>query len=124
MDGSGCVFFEGFRFDPCGGGLFLLGQAGIAAPVALGSRALALLGLLVRRKGGARLEKTRSWPPSGREGRSRKPNLNVQISKLGHILDQNRPQGSCIQTVTGYGHRFTAEVMRVDLRRRRRPSRL
>ena len=37
-------------------------------------------------------------------------NLNVQISKLRHILDQGRPQGSCIQTLTGYGYRFVADV--------------
>ena len=33
-------------------------------------------------------------------------NLNVQISKLRHILDEGRAQGSCIQTITGYGYRF------------------
>jgi len=54
MDGCGLadiLLFEGFRFDPCGGGLFRLDKAGIAAPVALGSRALELLGLLVTRRG-------------------------------------------------------------------------
>ena len=31
---------------------------------------------------------------------------NQNVSKLRQILDQNRPQGSCIQTATGYGYRF------------------
>src|SRR5260370_41968980 len=34
------LLFEGFRFDRPGGGLFRLDRAGIARPVALGSRAL------------------------------------------------------------------------------------
>jgi hypothetical protein len=32
-------------------------------------------------------------------------NLNVQIAKLRHILDQNREHGSCIQTISGHGYR-------------------
>jgi hypothetical protein len=40
-------------------------------------------------------------------------NLNVQISKLRQILDQDRREGSCIQTVTGFGYRFTADVTRL-----------
>src|SRR6516225_7503088 len=92
MDGRGpsdILLFEGFRFDLRSGGLFRLDQAGIAAPVAVGSRALEQLGLLVRRNG-------------------------ELVSKLRHILDQNRQNGSCIQTVTGYGYRFTADVTRAD----------
>jgi len=45
------LLLEGFRFDRCAGGLFRLDRTGIATPVALGSRALDLLALLVRRKG-------------------------------------------------------------------------
>jgi DNA-binding winged helix-turn-helix (wHTH) protein len=45
------VLFEGFRLDRRGGVLFRLDQRGMAAPVALGTRALNLLGLLVDRKG-------------------------------------------------------------------------
>jgi hypothetical protein len=41
-------------------------------------------------------------------------NLNVQISKLRHILDQDRAHGSCIQTITGFGYRFVAEVTFLD----------
>jgi DNA-binding winged helix-turn-helix (wHTH) protein len=107
------LLFEGFRFDRCAGGLFPLDQAGNATPVALGSRALDLLALLVRRKGEL-VSKDEImavvWPGKVVE----EANLNVQISKLRHILDDNRAQGSCIQTVTGYGYRFTADVTPVD----------
>jgi TolB-like protein len=37
-------------------------------------------------------------------------NLNVQISKLRHILDVDREQGSCIQTIPGRGYCFVAPV--------------
>jgi hypothetical protein len=37
-------------------------------------------------------------------------NLNVQIAKLRHILDQNREHGSCIQTISGHGYRFVEPV--------------
>jgi len=52
MEGSasaGVFVFEEFRLDR--GGLFRIGQAGSAEPVALGSRALDLLRLLVERQG-------------------------------------------------------------------------
>src|SRR6202022_1350942 len=42
-------------------------------------------------------------------------NLNVQISKLRHILDQNREKGSCIQTIPGRGYRFVAPVRQPDV---------
>jgi TolB-like protein/DNA-binding winged helix-turn-helix (wHTH) protein len=107
------LLLEGFRFDRCAGGLFRLDRTGIATPVALGSRALDLLALLVRRKGEL-VSKDEImavvWPGKVVE----EANLNVQISKLRHILDHNRAQGSCIQTVTGYGYRFTADVTPVD----------
>src|SRR5206468_13070654 len=37
-------------------------------------------------------------------------NLNVQIANLRQALDDRREQGSCIQTVHGYGYRFVAPV--------------
>ena len=40
------ILFEGFRLDRRGGCLFQLDREGVGAPVALGSRALDLLGLL------------------------------------------------------------------------------
>ena len=107
------VLFEGFRFDRRGGALFRLDQAGGALPVPLGTRALDLLAMLVGRKGEL-ISKDELiaavWPGRVVE----EANLNVQISKLRHILDHNRAKGSCIQTVTGYGYRFTADVTTVD----------
>ena len=40
-------------------------------------------------------------------------NLNVQVSKLRQILDQNRAEGSCIQTLPGRGYCFVAPVVRL-----------
>ena len=112
--GSADVFlFEGFHFDRGSGDLFRLVQAGIAAPVAIGARALSLLRLLVERPGeliskDAIMEAV--WPGTVVE----EGNLTVQISTLRRILDQNREQGSCIQTVSGRGYRFVAPVTRVE----------
>jgi hypothetical protein len=41
-------------------------------------------------------------------------NLNMQIAALRRVLDQDRAQGSCIQTVPGRGYRFVAPVKRVE----------
>jgi TolB-like protein/Flp pilus assembly protein TadD len=41
-------------------------------------------------------------------------NLNMQIAALRRVLDQDRAQGSCIQTVPGRGYRFVAPVTRVE----------
>jgi adenylate cyclase len=110
--GSANVFpFEGFRLDCDRGVLFRLDAGGGAEPVALGSRAFDLLRLLVERHGDLisqdAIMKT-VWA-----GRAVEPaNLNVQIAKLRHILDQDREQGSCIQTIPGRGYRFAAPVTR------------
>jgi TolB-like protein/DNA-binding winged helix-turn-helix (wHTH) protein/Tfp pilus assembly protein PilF len=107
------LLFEGFRFDRGSGDLFRLDKAGTAAPVAIGSRALGLLRLLVERPGelapkDAIMEAV--WPGMVVE----EGNLTVQISALRRILDQNRERGSCIQTVPGRGYRFVAPVRRVE----------
>jgi adenylate cyclase len=105
--------FEGFRLDRHGGVLFRLDQSGEGMPVPLGSRALGLLRLLVERRGELVSKDaimTAVWPGRVVE----EANLNVQISKLRHILDQGREQGSCIQTVRGYGYRFAAPVTRPE----------
>jgi TolB-like protein/DNA-binding winged helix-turn-helix (wHTH) protein/Flp pilus assembly protein TadD len=107
------LLFEGFRFDLSGGDLFRLDEAGIATPVAIGTRALDLLRLLVERQGklvskDAIMEAV--WPGTVVE----EGNLTVQLSALRRILDQNREQGSCIQTVPGRGYRFVAPVTRVE----------
>jgi adenylate cyclase len=41
-------------------------------------------------------------------------NLTIQISTLRRVLDQDRTQGGCIQTVPRRGYRFVAPVARVD----------
>jgi len=114
VDGVGSAdsfLFEGFRLDRHTGVLFRLDQAGIGTPVPLGSRALGLLRLLVECRGelvskDAIMEAV--WPGRVVE----EANLNVQISKLRHILDRGREQGSCIQTIPGHGYRFAAPVTR------------
>jgi DNA-binding winged helix-turn-helix (wHTH) protein len=106
------LLFDGFRFDRQAGGLFRLNGSGSASLVPLGSRALDLLALLARRNGETVTKEeimTVVW--SGRA--VEEANLNVQVSKLRHILDLDRACGSCIQTVTGYGYRFVADVMPV-----------
>jgi DNA-binding winged helix-turn-helix (wHTH) protein len=86
MDGLGSadiLMFEGFRFDRRGGCLFQSDLAGVATPVALGSRALRLLGLLVDRQGELVTKDVimeAVWPGRVVE----EANLNVQISKVRH----------------------------------------
>ena len=105
------LLFEGFRLDRSG--LFRLDGAGVATPVALGSRALALLGLLAGR-GGELISKDEImqavWPHTIVE----ENNLTVQISALRRLLDPGRAQGSCIQNVPGRGYRFVAPVTRAE----------
>src|SRR5215472_5182588 len=103
------ILFNGFRLDRRGGCLFRLDQRGVGTPVSLGSRAVNLLSLLVNRKGEL-ISKDEImeaiWPGRVVE----EANLNVQISKLRHILDENRERGSCIQTIPGRGYCFVAPV--------------
>jgi adenylate cyclase len=112
MDLSGSadsVLLEGFRLDRRGGCLFRVDQGGMATPVALGARAVNLLSLLIERRGelvskDALLKAV--WPGRVVE----EANLNVQVAKLRHILDQDRKEGSCIQTVAGRGYCFVGTV--------------
>src|SRR5215813_6009624 len=101
--------FEGFRLDRRAGGLFRAGENGVLVPVPLGSRALDLLILLVRRQGDL-LSKdeimTAIWPGIVVED----SNLPTQISTLRRVLDVGRSNESCIQTVAGRGYRFVAAV--------------
>ena len=49
---TGDIFlFEGFRLDRHGGGLFRRDECGDLVPVAIGSRALDILGVVVERPG-------------------------------------------------------------------------
>ena len=111
---TGDVFlFEGFRLDRRGGGLFRRDERGVFVPMAIGSRALDLLGMLVERPGDliSRDAIIAAVWPSTVVGDN---NLNMQIATLRRVLDQSRAGGSCIQTVAGRGYRFTAAVIRVE----------
>jgi TolB-like protein/DNA-binding winged helix-turn-helix (wHTH) protein len=101
--------FEGFRLDRRAGGLFRADENGVLAPVPIGSRALDLLVLMVRRQGDLVSKDeimTAIWPGAVVED----SNLPTQISTLRRVLDRGRSNGSCIQTVAGRGYRFVAVV--------------
>ncbi|HVH73949.1 MAG TPA: winged helix-turn-helix domain-containing tetratricopeptide repeat protein [Stellaceae bacterium] len=108
---SGVFAFENFRFDHSRGELLRLDRSGNAEPVAIGSRARDLLGLLVEERGLVSKERIldRVWPGICVE----EANLTVQISALRRILDRDRGGGSFIQTVHGRGYRFAAPVRKV-----------
>ena len=53
---SEIFLFEDFRLDRHGGGLFCCNGAGTFEPVAIGSRALDILGVLIERAGDGRLK--------------------------------------------------------------------
>jgi TolB-like protein/DNA-binding winged helix-turn-helix (wHTH) protein len=103
--------FDGFRLDRRG--LFTCDGSAALAPVEIGSRALDILGVLLRKPGDLvpRDEiMAAAWPGTVVEDH----NLTVQISTLRRVLDQDRAQGSCIQTIPGRGYRFVAPVTRVE----------
>lgn len=110
---TGDVFlFEGFRLDWRGGGLLRRDERGVFVPMAIGSRALDVLGVRVERPGDLVSRDAiiaAVWPSTVVADN----NLNMQIAALRRILDQSRSDGSCIQTVAGRGYRFTGEVIRV-----------
>jgi TolB-like protein/DNA-binding winged helix-turn-helix (wHTH) protein len=111
---AGEVFlFDGFRLDRRGGGLFRRDERGDFAPIATGSRALDVLGVLVDRSGDLVSRDaimTAVWPATVVED----ANLNMQIAALRRVLDDGRAEGSCIQTIPGRGYRFIAPVTRGD----------
>jgi TolB-like protein len=105
--------FEGFRLDRRGGVLFRRDQQGVFAPIAIGRRALDILGVLVERPGDlvSRDKIIEAvWPGTTVED----SNLNVQIAALRRLLDDGRAEGSCIQTVSGRGYRFVGPVTRME----------
>ncbi len=105
--------FQGLRLDRRGGVLFGHDQQGVFAPIAIGRRALDILGVLVERPGDliSRDDIIEAvWPGRTVED----SNLNVQVAALRRILDHGRADGSCIQTVSGRGYRFVAPVTRVE----------
>jgi len=58
--------FEAFRFDRRAGGLFQRDGGGVLVPVAIGPRALAVLGILIARQGDL-VSKEETCKPSGQE---------------------------------------------------------
>lgn len=107
------LLFESFRLDRCGGRLFRQLAGDAAEPVAIGSRALELLGVLIDRRGelvtkGELMDAV--WPRTVVE----ENNLAVHISALRRVLDRGRPEGSCIRTIPGRGYRFVATVTRAE----------
>ena len=107
---SEIFLFEDFRVDRHGG-LFCCNGGGTFEPVAIGSRALDILGLLIERVGEVVSKDeivAAVWPGTVVED----SNLTVQISALRRVLDRGRANGSCIQTVSGRGYRFAAKVTR------------
>ena len=97
--------FERFRFDRRSGGLFDMD----GTQVAVGSRALDVLGVLIERAGEL-VSKDEImdvvWPGTTVE----EANLTVQISALRRVLDDRGSERSTIQTVAGRGYRFVAAI--------------
>jgi len=109
---SGIFLFEDFRLDRRGG-LFRCDGVGKNEPVAIGSRALDILGVLIERAGEVVTKDeivAAVWPDTVVED----SNLTVQISALRRVLDRGRSNVSCVQTVPGRGYRFAATVTRCE----------
>ncbi|HJU17692.1 MAG TPA: winged helix-turn-helix domain-containing protein [Stellaceae bacterium] len=112
-DPDSAFLFGEFRLDRRRGGLFRVDAEGTLAPVAVGSRALDLLQLLVERQGEVVLRDeimAAVWHGTTVED----CNLPTQIAALRRVLDAHRPEGSFIQTVAGQGYRFIGAVVRAD----------
>ena len=95
--------FEDFCLDRRSGGLFRQDDAGGVAPLAIGSRALDVLGVLVSRPGDLLSKHAimqAVWPGITVDEK----NLTVQIAALRRILDNGRTDRSCIQTEAGRGY--------------------
>jgi adenylate cyclase len=103
--------FEAFRFDRRAGALFRRDEGGALDPVTMGTRAVAVLDILVARHGDLVSKEEimdAVWPGTVVEDN----NLTVQISALRRVLDHGRAEGSCIQTIAGRGYRFVGTVTR------------
>jgi adenylate cyclase len=107
------LVFEGWQFDRQARVLYRQDASGTWTPVPIGSRAQDILWLLLERPGtlvakDAIMEAV--WPNTAVEAN----NLNVQIAALRRVLDRDRSDGSCIQTVTGRGYRFVLRGTRPE----------
>jgi class 3 adenylate cyclase/DNA-binding winged helix-turn-helix (wHTH) protein/predicted ATPase len=107
----GILSFANFRLDRRSGGLFRRGEDGAEVLIALGSRALDILTLLLDRSGDL-VSKDEIISTVWQRAVVEDSNLTVHIAALRRALDKDRAQGSCIQTVTGRGYRFVTPVTR------------
>src|ERR1700739_4913408 len=102
-------FFGCFRLDPRGGRRFRRGVTGDWEPVAIGSRALDVLRVLLRHEGAIVSKDTimdAVWPDVAVEPN----NLTVQIAALRRVLDAGSAGESCIRAVPGRGYRLVLDV--------------
>ena len=105
--------FEEFRLDRQGDGLCRRDESGVFVPVPIGARALDVLSVLVERPGEL-VTKEEIMAAVWRRSVVENANLTVQIAALRRILDQRRPEGSCIQTVAVRGYRLVVPVTRIE----------
>jgi TolB-like protein/DNA-binding winged helix-turn-helix (wHTH) protein len=105
------VEFEQFRFDRRAGCLSRQATDGSLLPVSIGSRAIAVLDVLVDRAGDL-VSKDEImgavWPGMTVDD----ANLTMQIASLRRALDAGRVGSSCIVNIPGRGYRFLADVRR------------
>lgn len=107
LNSTESLFFQGFQLESCG--LFRVDDADKTEPVALSSHAFDLLRLLAERQGELLpkdLIMEAVWPGTA----VAESNLTVQMCALRRVLDHERAQGSCIQTIPGRGYRFVVPV--------------
>ena len=98
------IRFGEFLLDRSAGGLFRIDERGNRSSVALGSRALDVLGVLANRQGDVVSKHEimeAAWPDTVVE----ENNLTVQISALRRAMGGHR-DGSSIQTIPGRGYRL------------------
>ena len=110
---SEVFLFEDFRFDRARGGLFRRAADGAFTAVAISSRGLDILRVLIERAGEVVAKDeiiAAVWPGVLVDD----SNLTVQISALRRALRHGRPNGRCIQTVPGRGYRFAVPVTAAD----------
>jgi TolB-like protein len=110
---AGIFEFGEFRLDRAGDGLSRRDENGFFVPLSIGERALDVLAVLVERPGKL-VTKEEIMAAVWRRSVVENANLTVQIAALRRVLDQDRPEGSCIQTVAARGYRFVVPVTRIE----------
>ncbi len=102
--------FDSFLLDRHKRSVSRVDDAGNETPIPIGSRAFDLLCLLVE-QAGALLSKSEIMQAVWGKVLVEDANLTMQISTLRRILDAERSDGSCIQTIPGRGYRFLPRVV-------------